>query len=356
MTRASGERNVTLRRPAYEEAPTTKGPIMKHAALAVLGAAALHGAAFANPQPAEAEPAAEAAPALFPDYDALVSLEDMSAEEAEQTRATIAELEAFNASLEPQTGTIALPGGGADLHLSEGFYFLGVRDARRVLEQQWDNAEDTSILGMIFPAGTDSAINDYAVAITFDAVGYVSDEDAASLDADALMRDMKKGQAAANAELETLGLPTADLLGWAKAPDYDAERHRVTWGKRLQFSGTDVETLNFNQRFLGRRGVLDFNYIATTDVLPSVLEASETLGEVVAYRPTFRYADFDPATDKVATYGLAGLVAGGAIAKKTGLLAVLLLFLKKGWVFILAGIGGLWRLLSRRSHKDAPLA
>jgi uncharacterized membrane-anchored protein len=51
------------------------------------------------------------------------------------------------------------------------------------------------------------------------------------------------------------------------------------------------------------------------------------------------YNDFNPSTDKLADYGLAGLVAAGAgllVAKKAGLLAVILLFAKKAIAVIVA--------------------
>ena len=65
-----------------------------------------------------------------------------------------------------------------------------------------------------------------------------------------------------------------------------------------------------------------------------------------------RYADFNAATDHIAEYGLAALVAGVA-AKKLGLLAVAGLFLAKFAKIIIAAVfvggGGLFKWFRRKS-------
>jgi uncharacterized membrane-anchored protein len=50
-----------------------------------------------------------------------------------------------------------------------------------------------------------------------------------------------------------------------------------------------------------------------------------------------RYTDYVPSTDKVAAYGIGGLIAGG-IAQKLGLFALAVAFLKKGWVLIVLAL------------------
>ena len=57
----------------------------------------------------------------------------------------------------------------------------------------------------------------------------------------------------------------------------------------------------------------------------------------VDFQEGHRYADFQPGTDKVATYGLAALVAGGVLAK-TGFLKVLIAGLIAGKKFVIIGV------------------
>lgn len=115
--------------------------------------------------------------------------------------------------------------------------------------------------------------------------------------------------------------------------------------------------INYNVQVLTRQGFVSFLLISDPNNLQR--DKKKLHDEII---PTFklkegnRYEDFNEATDKVAEYGLTGLVLGGlgvAIAKKVGILAGLLLFLKKGWVLIVVAIGGLWRFLTGKKKKQA---
>jgi uncharacterized membrane-anchored protein len=82
---------------------------------------------------------------------------------------------------------------------------------------------------------------------------------------------------------------------------------------------------------------LSLNMVDTMSNLQAVRDAAKSLGATVKFDAGSAYADYDPSTDKLADYGLAGLVAAGvgvAVAKKAGLLAVLLIFAKKAIAFI----------------------
>ncbi len=90
-------------------------------------------------------------------------------------------------------------------------------------------------------------------------------------------------------------------------------------------------------RILGRKGVLVLNAVAPMSQLAQVEAATPEILSMVDYQAGNRYADFNSDTDKVATYGLAALVAGG-VAAKAGLLKLLwvgVLALKK---FIIVGL------------------
>lgn len=56
----------------------------------------------------------------------------------------------------------------------------------------------------------------------------------------------------------------------------------------------------------------------------------------------FRYADFNPDMDTVAAYGIGALIAG-KVAAKLGILATVLIFLKKFWIIAVVGLGGLFK-------------
>jgi len=272
---------------------------------------------------------------LLPSYTFNADEFETEAERVEMKLA-IEEANAHNASLSPQTGEITLNTAGAVIDMGENYYYLSPSDARKVLVDNWGNPYNPDVLGMIFERGTDAYSNDYAVALYFEDIGYVSDEDAATIDYEDLLKDMKKQTRQQADYRREEGYDGMELLGWGADPEYDALNHRVSWAQLLKFDNTEENTLNYNLRFLGRKGVLEFNYIAAEGALPVLKEAMPAMTDMATFNPGHRYTDFDPATDKVAAYGLAGLVAGGVVAKKLGFLGVLLLFLKKGWFIIVA--------------------
>ncbi|HEX4854261.1 DUF2167 domain-containing protein [Arenimonas sp.] len=249
-------------------------------------------------------------------------------------------LAAFIASLQFQQGEVAVPEAKARLRLTEGFRYLGKADARRVLEEFWGNPPDDTVLGMLVPTadGLDSD-HSWAVILTWSDDGYVSDEDAAEIDYAELLETMQAETRDANPARREAGYPTADLIGWAQPPRYDATAKRLHWAKHLQFEGSEGGTLNYDIRVLGREGYLSMSAIAGMADLDRVNDGMNEVLAMAEFEPGHRYADFNADTDRTAAYGLAALVGGG-LAAKTGLLAKLGLFLAKFWkLLLIAGVG-----------------
>jgi uncharacterized membrane-anchored protein len=255
-------------------------------------------------------------------------------------------------AMDLQQGKVSLRGGIAEVNVPEGYYFLGPKDARFVLEKIWGNPEDLAILGMLFPRVASPFEDTWGVVVTFDDSGYVSDEDAASIDYDELLATMKTDTAAANEERAKAGFPKVELLGWAQKPHYDATERKLFWAKTLHFEGDEEDTLNYNIRALGRKGVLEVNFVASSDQMAAVEAAAPEVIKMVSFTDGNRYTDFSPDVDKVAAYGIAGLVAG-TFASKLGLFAGLLLFLKKGIVLLLLPIGWAWNKFKNRKGRGA---
>lgn len=270
---------------------------------------------------------------------------EISAEDLEALQAYMAEAEKILEGVEPDHGHVLLGQASVVMEVPDTLDYYDDQESRTILEELWGNPPDNSVLGMLFPAGESPAMGSWGAAITFENSGYVSDDDAATIDYDELLANMQKETRSANLQRKKLGYPTVDLRGWAKRPDYDAARHHLIWAKDLMFSGEDTETLNYDMRVLGRKGVLSVNFIGTIHDLDGIETAAPEIMDVFAYQPGARYEDYVEG-DKVAGYGIAALIAGGTaavVAKKAGLLAVLLLFLKKGWVILLLGFGAIGR-------------
>lgn len=272
-------------------------------------------------------------------------LSGAAAQSSEEIWESQESLAAFDASLDRRQGPITLLGGDVTLDIPETLYFLDARDSERVLVDAWGNPSAEGTLGMIFDAATSPVeAGVWGLEITWEGSGYVSDDDASTIDYDELLADMKADTRLASEQRISAGYDSVELIGWAAPPRYNADEHKLYWAREVNFGGAEVNTLNYNIRVLGREGVLVMNFIADIDMLADIEAAAPAVLDVASFADGRRYEDFDPSTDRVAGYGLAGLIAGGvgvAALKKTGLLAVALVFLKKGWILVLAGLGAI---------------
>jgi uncharacterized membrane-anchored protein len=248
-------------------------------------------------------------------------------------------------SLKYQTGTITLKNGLATIHLTDDFKFLGPEDSRKVLHDLSGNPDDPEILGMIFPkkSSDDATASEWAVTIHYDEGGYVRDDDAGTINYDDLLKKMQQEVLDGNAERAKEGYRTAELVGWAAQPHYDKASHKLYWAKELKFGNDPEETLNYDIRILGRRGVLVLTVIAAQSDFPQINDEVPSILSMVDFQPGNTYADFDPKIDKVAEYGLTALIAGGALAgaAKLGLFGLALKGLIAGWKFILIGLAAI---------------
>lgn len=264
---------------------------------------------------------------------------------------------ALVASLQWRDGQVAVEQAQARLDLDANYRYLGADDARKVLEQLWGNPPDESVLGMVVPKGR-GVLDDtgWAVVVTYSDEGYVSDEDAASIDYAELLQEMKDADKEINEARKEAGYGALQLVGWAEPPRYDAAAKKLYWAKELKSEGSEHNTVNYDIRVLGRRGYLSLNAVARMQELPEVKAGMQQLLPMVAFDPGARYADYDQGTDKVAAYGLAALIGGG-IAAKAGFFAkigALLLGLKKLLIPLVLLLGALFKPLLNlfRRKKD----
>src|SRR6266436_5161413 len=116
--------------------------------------------------------------------------------------------------------------------------------------------------------------------------------------------------------------------------------------------------LNYNTRLLGRKGVMEVVLVVDPEKLPETLPVFRTLLAGYSLSSGQTYAEYRPG-DKVAKYGLAALVVGGGAvaAAKLGLLAPLILILKKAWFLIVGAIAAAATSLKKFlgkifGHKD----
>ncbi len=253
---------------------------------------------------------------------------------AERARPSDDEIRQAMNSLHFADGTIDLQNGLATIALTPAFRFLNAHDTQTLLTTLWGNPPTAAegALGAIVPAGTSvMAADSWAVIVGYEAAGHVSDDDAAGIDYDALLRDMQQATEDHNKDRVDQGYQPLHLVGWARAPHYDPTTKKLYWAKRLRLADDPAEALNYEIRVLGRRGYLVLDIIAGMDNFGTVDRQTDTILSMVQFNQGNTYGEFDAKLDDTAAYGIAGLIAGGVLAKAgffKGLIALVIAFKK----------------------------
>jgi len=238
--------------------------------------------------------------------------------------------------------------GLAQIALPEGYVFLGQQDTAKLLELMQNPASGDE-LATIAPASEQES---WLLFFEWDPVGWVDDSEKDELDADALLESMQEGTRQANEERKRRGWPTIELVGWQEPPHYDERTKNLTWA--IEGTSEGHRILNRMVKLLGRRGVMTVTIVSDPDEIAAASAATDQLLAGYQFRPGSTYAEYVPGKDKLASYGLTALVAGGlgAAAVKSGLLG-------KFWkllVVVAAGAAaGIKRLFTGRKHiADSP--
>lgn len=234
-------------------------------------------------------------------------------------------------------------GAKARIRIAEGYAFLDEKNTRRFLELMGNPPRDNHY--MIAPANLD-----WFAVFAFDPVGYVKDDE--KIDADKLLETLKKGDEPGNEERKRLGMRPIYTDGWHVPPHYDASTKRLEWGMRLRDEKGGLH-VNYTSRLLGRSGVMSAILVSSPQTLNEDMKAFNGALAGYDFVPGEKYAEFKSG-DKIAEYGLAALVVGGAAAAaaKAGLFKSLGKFL---WVIIGGAAMGGWALLKRLfGRREAP--
>ena len=220
----------------------------------------------------------------------------------------------------PLTGRL---GRVATLEVPAGYAFVD-QEGMPAFNAATGNLHNPDDVGALYPLAEDKG---WIVFFTFDPVGYVQDEDRDELDAGELLSSMKAGDEYANEERRKQGIAELHTVGWSTPPFYDERTKNLTWGLRLRSDGG--EFLNHQVRVLGRHGVMQVILVASDEELSAASAELDGLLDDFSFVSGETYAEYRPG-DRLAEYGLAGLVLGGGAlaAGKLGLFAKLGKFLK----------------------------
>ncbi|TLY75957.1 MAG: DUF2167 domain-containing protein [Gammaproteobacteria bacterium] len=219
-------------------------------------------------------------------------------------------------------------GGNSTLSLPEGYVYLDEANTTKFEELN----ENLSSGKEVLVAPKDLGWNAY---LYFEGEGYVRDDE--KVDADKILKALKESTEAANEERRRRGWSELHVVGWTIPPAYNNTTKRLEWATLLR--SPHGEGTNFFTKILGRRGYTSVVLVARpADTAAAVADVNRVL---TAYRFNSgdTYAEWRPG-DKVAEYGLTGLIVGGAVAAavKTGLLKGL-------WKFVVAGVAAFWKVI-----------
>jgi len=238
----------------------------------------------------------------------------------------------------------------AEVQVPEGFMFTGAKGTQKLLEAM-GNPTSGSELGFLAPT---SLV--WFVVFEFADVGFVKDDDKDKLDADKLLKSIKEGTEAANKYREKMGAAPLHITGWEIPPRYNEQTHNLEWAIRGESEGSSV--INYNTRLLGRKGVMEVNLVIDPEKLNAAMPAYQALLTDYSYKLGERYAEYRSG-DKLAKYGLAALITGGAaaVAVKTGLFASLILVFKKAAKVIVIAVVAVFawikKLITGRKSQES---
>lgn len=262
----------------------------------------------------------------------LSALVSTAAVDEEPSAEKITEARKWAEGVKFQTGEVLLKGAVAKAVVPPTFKYLNPKDSAEYLRLLGNPPAET--LGILFPQSTRLLEDDsYFIVLQYEKDGHVKDDDAAKINYNDLLKDMKEQSVEVNKEREKEGFPSVEIAGWATSPRYDSSTHKLYWAKDLIFKGEESHTLNYNIRMLGREGVLIANAVGGMHDLPTIEKATPEILAMVDFTAGNRYEDFNESTDRVAEYGVAGLIAGAAGLKVAAKLGIFALILKKAAVF-----------------------
>ena len=241
-------------------------------------------------------------------------------------------------------------GGQAELQVPAGFAFTAAAGARKLLELM-HNTTDGSELGIL----ADQALETF-VLFEFEDIGYVKDAAKEKLDADEILESIREANEIANEDRKKRGWAPIHVVGWHTPPFYSRETQTLEWCIKAESQGHAI--VNYNTRILGRQGVMSANLLVDPDKLQATLPEIKKVLSGFHYVEGRRYSQHGPG-DKVAKYGLAALVVGGAgVAPKAGILAKIAAGLGKIWMGLVLGLialaVGLRKALVDKKTKAPP--
>ena len=234
-----------------------------------------------------------------------------------------------------ETGAYKLPRSHAVIHLRGGQALLLGSDAQRYsyLSSGTEFPDTEAVLTY------DSASAKAEVYYEWRDEGFVTDTDWADIDPDALLEQYRQGTEDSNSERVSNGVEPMHVAGWLEKPHYDKKTRTVTYA--MELTDKNGNWANAFALRLGRGGYTEFTWVGPVGLFRGAGGRPALLNQALAshsYEQGYRYQDYKSG-DKLAGYGLAGLIAAAMGAKfGKGLIGALIALVLAGKKIIIPAI------------------
>lgn len=241
----------------------------------------------------------------------------------------------------------------AKIQVPENMAWLPKLQANEFMELLGNTKQPTR-LGIIISAEDET---DWMADISYEASGYISDEDAKNWDADELFESLQEGTESQNKWRREQKTGELELIGWIEKPTYEQATHRLVWSVEAKEVGEYADpnvtdnVVNYNTYVLGREGYIELNFITGVQAIKANKVIAKDLLSRIQFNNGKTYADYNEATDKTAEYGLAALIGGSVLAKKLGFFAMIAAFVAKFWKIALIAIFAIFPFLKKVFSK-----
>jgi uncharacterized membrane-anchored protein len=203
---------------------------------------------------------------------------------------------------EGRTGVIPLGNDGLSLNVPASYRFYSAAEAQAYLQRANQTAPSGVTYGLIARRGEDiRAPGTWATVVSYDAIGYVQPETASGLSDTNFENDVREARQTQNRRFES----------FAADPSFSAETPYLVWAENVAApGGAGGKDLRYEQKILGRDGVVGMTSIGSADQMPQIAEAAAELRGMLTFPESKRHSDFDAAVDEVSAYSVPGLVTG----------------------------------------------
>ncbi|WP_291364939.1 DUF2167 domain-containing protein [Acetobacter sp. UBA5411] len=210
----------------------------------------------------------------------------------------VAALKDAEASTQPSSSLVPIAGQGL-VEVPEGARFVPAEQTRAFLESV-GNAPDPAVMGMIIPQNFYED-PDWTVVIRWKNIGFVDENRFKNLSGQQFARLFEKEVAKQDKTREKAGLPALHLKNLLLSPRCDAVNHSMDYATDWAIVGLDKEGVLFSRYFMGRSGILSFNFIGIARLLDDIYPVINPLSQRFSYLTGHNYTDFDPAHDRRAS-------------------------------------------------------